>query len=337
MCSEDVTTRAQQRCAWVRSVVHNPAVDVRLASMDAGARSYWRIFPPSAAYPFILMDVPAGEESLEQWLQVQALWHEKKIRVPQVVCADIAQGFALLEDLGTKTALDVINAENADHWFALAIDQLVAIQQLHVPSHFAQFDDQVLQRDAHVFQEWFLERHLGVECDTADLSQLAHIHAILAESIAAQPQGFVHRDFMLRNLMPLTDGALAVIDFQDCLRGPLGYDPMSLFRDTGVTWPRQRVLDWLKQYHARALCAGIALPKYAQFLQDAELSGIQRHLKVLGIFARLHYRDNKSRYLKEIPRIFAHLEDALVHYPQLSALHSILERHVRPKLHYIAS
>jgi aminoglycoside/choline kinase family phosphotransferase len=194
-----------------------------------------------------------------------------------------------------------------------------------------EFGEALLQRDAGLFEDWFLRRHLGLELDCGEAEQLQGVQRQLMDNALAQAQVLTHRDFMPRNLMP-TQPELAVLDFQDCVRGPIAYDAISLFKDAFLSWPLARVDGWLAQYHQRARASGLPVPALARFQRDADWLGVQRHLKILGIFARLHYRDGKSRYLTDVPRFIAYLDEVLPRYPQLQPLADLLETRIKPAL-----
>ena len=200
-----------------------------------------------------------------------------------------------------------------------------------MPDGFGEFGEALLQRDAGLFDEWFLQRHLGLQLDCGEVEELQLAQRRLMDNALGQAQLMTHRDFMPRNLMPVEDGP-AVLDFQDLVRGPIAYDPVSLFKDAFLSWPLQRVDGWLARYHERARAAGLPVPDRATFLRDADWMGVQRHLKILGIFSRLHYRDGKSHYLEDVPRFIAYLDEVLPRHPQLSGLHALLERRIRPAL-----
>ncbi len=178
-----------------------------------------------------------------------------------------------------------------------------------------------------MFPEWFLGRHLGVTLDTDEQQALAGIFDRLVAAFMRQPQVLVHRDFMPRNLMPLANG-VAVLDFQDAVHGPLAYDVLSLFKDAFLSWPQVRIDRWISEYRTAAIDAGLPVPSVDGFQRDLDLTGMQRHLKVLGIFARLQHRDSKPRYLADAPRFIAYLKDTLSRHPEFAALDALLDRHV---------
>jgi aminoglycoside/choline kinase family phosphotransferase len=253
------------------------------------------------------------------------------VRVPQVLVQDVEAGFLLLEDLGGPTLAQVIDADSADAHFEAAVGQLLKLQKIAPPPGMGEFGEALLQRDAGLFEEWFLRRHLGIELDCAEAEQLQLAQRRLMDNALAQPRVLTHRDFMPRNLMPVADGP-AVLDFQDCVLGPIAYDPISLFKDAFLSWPLERVDGWLARYHERALAVGLPVPELARFRRDADWLGVQRHLKILGIFSRLHYRDGKSKYLPDAPRFIVYLDEVLPRYPELAPLRELLDSHIRPAM-----
>ena len=326
--------RAAARRDWARAAADAPALDLERASMDAGFRSYWRgVADPGTASErsLIVMDSPPDKEDVRPWLRIRDLLASGGVRVPRVLAEDADQGFLLLEDLGRETYLHAIGADNADALFEDALEQLLRLQAIAPPADLPAYDEALLTRELRLFDEWFLGHHLGVNLDCADLEALDLIHRRLIDAALSQPQVLVHRDFMPRNLMPAADGP-AVLDFQDAVRGPIAYDALSLFRDAFLSWPEPRVAGWLERYHARAAAAGLPVPPLARFLRDADWIGVQRHLKVMGIFARLHHRDAKPKYLADAPRFLAYLDAVVPKYPELAPLGELLDRHVRPAL-----
>lgn len=324
--------RAAARLDWARAAAADPRLLLERASADAGFRSYWRT-RGTGGTSLVVMDSPPALEDVRPWLRMHALLDGGGVRVPRVLARDADHGFLLLEDLGAETLLHVIDADNADVNFDAAIDQLLRIQAIPAPDDLPRYDEALLTRELRLFDEWFLGRHLGARLACGDLEALDLAYRILVDSALAQPRVLVHRDYMPRNLMPVDGGALAVLDFQDAVLGPVAYDPVSLFKDAFLGWPLERVDAWLAGYHARAAAAGVPVPaSSARFLRDAGLMGIQRHLKVLGIFARLHHRDGKPKYLADASRFLRYLDEVLPRYPELAPLAGVLDRHVRPAL-----
>lgn len=332
----DCPDRASARLAWARAATADAGLELARASTDAGFRSYWRATATGAGTPSrIVMDSPPDKEDVRPWLRIRELLESGGVRVPRVLARDIEAGFLLLEDLGADTYLQVIDAGNADVLFDAAIGQLLKLQALPCPSDMPVYDESLLARELRLFDEWYLGRHLGIRLDQDEMTQLEKVYQVLIDAALGQPQVLVHRDYMPRNLMPVpgepADGP-AVLDFQDAVRGPIAYDPLSLFKDAFLSWPEARVDAWLERYHARALAAGLPVPPLARFRRDADLIGVQRHVKVMGIFARLCHRDGKPKYLADVPRFVGYLDAVLPKYPELAPLAALLERRVRPAL-----
>ena len=321
--------RESIRLAWARQVLDDDIAHLQRASVDAGHRSYWR--SNGRGPDRIVMDSPPLLEDVRPWLKMRDLLENGGVRVPQVLARDVDAGFLLLEDLGGPTLAQILDDSNADAYFDAALTQLLRLQSIAPPADMGEFGEALLQRDAGLFEEWFLRRHLGLELDCGEAERLQLVQRRLMDNALAQAQVLTHRDFMPRNLMP-TQPELAVLDFQDCVRGPIAYDAVSLFKDAFLSWPLARVDGWLQQYHRRALAAGLPVPALARFQRDADWLGVQRHLKILGIFARLHYRDEKSKYLPDVPRFITYLDEVLPRYPELQPLADLLESRIKPAL-----
>lgn len=321
--------RETERLAWARQALSHPTLQLERASTDAGFRSYWRTvgLTPSR----IVMDSPPDQEDVRPWLAMRAQLASGGVRVPQVLAEDAEAGFLVLEDLGVNTYLHDIDEANADAMFDAAIDQLLKLQAIAPPAGLQRYDEAMLARELRLFDDWFCGRHLGMTLDCGDMETLDAAYRHLIDAALAQPQVLVHRDFMPRNLMQAGNGP-AVLDFQDAAVGPIAYNALSLFKDAFLSWPAPRVDAWLRHYHARASTAGLPVPSLERFLRDAELIGVQRHLKVIGIFARLHHRDGKPKYLADTPRFFVYLDEVLPRHPQLAGLHAFIEGKVKPAI-----
>ncbi|TCZ83894.1 aminoglycoside phosphotransferase family protein [Lysobacter sp. N42] len=321
--------REAQRLHWARAATGNPDIGLVAASADAGFRSYWRTVGESPTH--IVMDSPPDKEDVRPWLAMRDVLEAGGVRVPRVLARDVDHGFLLLEDLGAQTYLHVIIDTNADELFDAAVGQLLKLQAIAPPPGLPAYDKALLARELRLFDEWFLARHLGVEPDCDDLENLDAAYRVLIDAALAQPRVLVHRDFMPRNLMPTDDGAgPAVLDFQDAVVGPIAYDALSLFKDAFLSWPEARVHAWLADYHRRACEAGLPVPPLERFRRDADLIGVQRHLKVLGIFARLNHRDHKPKYIADASRFVAYLDAVVPRYPELAPLGRVIERRLRP-------
>ena len=327
-------SRAEARTAWTRATLRDDKAEPARASMDAGFRSYWRV--QTADGSRIVMDSPPDKEDVRPWLHVRDLLEAGGVRVPRVLAQDVEAGFLLLEDLGADTYLHVINGDNADTLFDDAVTQLLHIQAIAPPADLPAFDEELLARELRLFDEWFCGHHLGLALNCGDMDTLDGAYRVLIDAALAQPQVLVHRDFMPRNLMPAADGP-AVLDFQDAVHGPIAYDAMSLFKDAFLSWPDARVDAWLDRYHARAVEAGLPVPGLARFRRDADLIGVQRHLKIIGIFARLNHRDGKPKYLADVPRFFVYLDAILPKYPELAGLQGFIEHKVKPAIARLAA
>lgn len=321
--------RETERLAWARQALSNPTVDLERASTDAGFRSYWRTVGMSPSR--IVMDSPPDKEDVRPWLAMRDVLESGGVRVPQVLARDVDSGFLVLEDLGVNTYLHDIDEANADAMFDAAIDQLLKLQATQPPTDLPRFDEATITRELRMFDEWFCGKHLGMTLACDDMEVLDGAYRHLIDAAEAQSQVLVHRDFMPRNLMQ-AEGGPAVLDFQDAAVGPIAYDAISLFKDAFLSWPNDRVDAWLRHYHARATASGLPLPPLDRFLRDADLIGVQRHIKIIGVFSRLHYRDHKPKYLTDVPRFFVYLDEVLPKYPQLAGLHAFIETKIKPAI-----
>jgi len=325
----DTRFRDDARLAFAREATGDPTLVLDRASMDAGFRSYWR--GTALGISRIVMDSPPDLEDVQPWLHVRDLLEMHGVRVPHVLARDVERGFLLLEDLGGETCLQALARLEPDALMHAAFDQLARVQAVVPPLALPAFDEAMLRRELALFPDWFLGRHLGVTLSEDERDGWDSVQAYLVAAMLAQPQVFVHRDFMLRNLMPV-EGGVAVLDFQDAVVGPIAYDPASLLRDAFHSWPEAQADAWLAQWHARAASAGLPVPALERFRADVALTGVQRHLKVMGIFARLHHRDAKPKYLADVPRFLAYLDAVVPSHAALAPLAALLDRHVRPRL-----
>lgn len=328
-CLTDAATdpqRAAARLAWARRVLDRPTLQLERASSDAGFRSYWR-GDATHGRGVIVMDSPPALEDVRPWLEKHALLSHGGVRVPRIDACDPAHGFVLLEDLGPATYLDVLQPQNLSNLFDAAFDQLIRLQRIADLAGIRRYDDALYERDYRLFDEWFLGRHLGLDADCDVLDRMELIHRRLIDAGKAQAHVLVHRDFTARNLMP-AEGGPAVLDFQDAVVGPIAYDPISLVRDAFQSWPEATVHTALAGYHGMARAAALPVPPLERFLHDCDWIGVQRHLKILGIFARLHHRDGKSRYLVDAPRFVRYVLDVAARHDALAPLRDVFEEHV---------
>jgi aminoglycoside/choline kinase family phosphotransferase len=294
------------------------------ASADASFRRYFRISAGDKSW--IAMDAPPESEDCRPFVRVAGMLRDAGVHVPEVLAQDMDRGFLLLTDLGTRTYLDVLDETNADRLFSDAIDALIKWQTASRPDVLPAYDEALLARETGLFAEWYVRRHRGVELDTSLQQMLDDVIARLIARALAQPRVYVHRDYMPRNLM-ISQPNPGVLDFQDAVYGPVTYDVVSLFRDAFISWEEEKVIDWVVHYWERARRAGIPVqPDFGEFYRDFEWMGLQRHLKVLGIFARINYRDGKPAYLKDTPRFIAYAEAVAGRYADLAPLKRVLAR-----------
>jgi aminoglycoside/choline kinase family phosphotransferase len=295
------------------------------ASSDASFRRYFRI--KGAGGQFIVMDAPPDKENLEPFIQVAKLLARSQVNVPAIFQQNRVEGFLLLEDFGSECYLDRLNAHNASDLYHSAFDTLfllqtrTAIENSGLPS----YNEPLLQRELGIFEDWFLNEWLDRPIPAALWET---VRSLLVSSALEQPVTCVHRDYHSRNLMVLTDDSPGVIDFQDAVIGPITYDLVSLLRDCYIAWPQQQVEQWMTQYYQRLLQAGLIDVDTARFKRWFDLMGLQRHLKAIGIFARLHLRDGKSGYLNDIPRTLNYVMTISATYPELAEFSDFLRDHV---------
>ncbi len=314
--------RQQQLQAWVGTALGSAAPSLEPASSDASFRSYFRTSAGGRSY--IVMDAPPPQEDCRPFLRVAGLLKEAGVHVPAVLAEDLQRGFLLLEDMGRQTYLDVLDEGNADRLFGDAIAALILWQRATRSGQLPPYDRAFLHRELSLFPEWYVTRHLRLELTAMDMMALQDTFKRLEESALAQPQVFMHRDYMPRNLM-LSEPNPGVLDFQDAVMGPITYDITSLFRDAFVSWPEARVKDWRLKYRDAARHAGLPLPGVQEFERASDWMGMQRHLKVLGIFARINYRDGKPQYLKDVPRFLNYLREVGHLYKEFTPLLRLLD------------
>lgn len=308
---------------WITRLGRYPQFKLTPASSDASFRRYLRV--QHASGTAIVMDAPPERENCRPFLHVAQLMREAGLHVPEILALDLEQGFLLLSDLGTQTFLQVINADNADALFTDAMAALVRWQSASRMDALPAYDDTLLRQELALFPDWYLGKHLRLEQTPAQQATLNEINHLLVKRALAQPAVYVHRDYMPRNLMISTPNP-GVLDFQDAVYGPISYDVVSLFKDAFLSWPEERVRDWARQYWYAARAAALPIVSdFAEFYADFTWMGIQRHLKVLGIFARINYRDGKPAYLADTPRFFQYVRDAAARQRPLTPLARVFD------------
>ncbi|MHB1950548.1 MAG: aminoglycoside phosphotransferase family protein [Acidiferrobacteraceae bacterium] len=314
--------------AWIENTLGR--IDgIRPASSDASFRRYFRIVKDG--HSFIVMDAPPDRESVSAYVRIARRLAHIGLNVPEILAGDEARGFLLLTDLGDTPYLECLRSgRDVERLYGDALAALVTLQAggLADPGFLPPYDAGLLRREMELFPEWYLSKHLGRAPDAHERELLNQTFEVLVSSALEQPQVWVHRDYHSRNLMRVPRNNPGVLDFQDAVLGPITYDPVSLLKDAYVAWPRGRVVEWIKGFCRLATDSGLVAPHCEErFERWFDLMGVQRHLKVAGIFARLNYRDGKPGYLADIPRVLAYIEEVLPVYPELAPLSEIMTRY----------
>ena len=316
--STDLDPRAQRAREWALRELGLADAAFAPASADASFRRYFRLEHQGRSW--VLMDAPPEREDCKPFIHVAGLLLGAGLNGPQVLAQNLDEGFLLLGDLGRQTYLHVIGADNADALFTDAIAALVRWQLSTRPGELPLYDEALLRRELALFPDWYVARHLQRSLSPAQAATLERIDSLLVQSALAQPRVYVHRDYMPRNLMISTPNP-GILDFQDAVEGPISYDVVSLFKDAFLSWPAERVQVWARQYWTAGRAAGLPLPAdFDAFFRDFEWMGLQRHLKVIGIFARINYRDGKPHYLADVPRFIRYVRDTAGRYAELRPL-----------------
>ena len=328
-------TRIDTLRGWLKGLEPSWQLDLATlapASADASFRRYFRIESKNPTYPtLIVMDAPPQHEPLDAFIEIDLLLFEAGLHVPQILEQNIEDGFLLLSDLGHKTYLEALNNESANALYRDASHALVQMQLASKPNVLPNYDQALLQRELDLFPEWYLKQHLQLELSAIQTAQMRQAFALIIENNLAQEKVFVHRDFHSRNLMVTDQNNPGILDFQDAVYGPITYDAASLWRDAYIAWPEEKVIDWVIQFWEEGRKSGLPMPSdFGHFYRDFEWMGLQRHLKVLGIFARLFHRDGKDGYLKDIPLVLDYAIATANRYIELKPLARILEA-TRPK------
>jgi len=319
--------RLSQLQEWLPTLAVLTKVEtLRPASADASFRRYFRVDTPDGK-TLIAMDAPPPQENVGPFIHVAEVFGKAGVSVPKVLAQDVERGFLLLSDLGTTTYLNQLNNDTAHKLYIDAIDALVLLQTQSKPDVLPEYDRALLSRELQLFPDWYIAKHLNVTLTDDQKNTLAKVFDTLLANNLAQAQVFVHRDYHSRNLMVLPAGNPGIIDFQDAVYGPITYDLVSLLRDAYIQWDEEMVLDWVIRYWERAKRAGLSVaPDIDTFYRDFEFMGLQRHLKVLGIFARLYHRDGKDAYLKDMPLVMEYTLKAARRYSALIPLVRLIEK-----------
>jgi aminoglycoside/choline kinase family phosphotransferase len=307
---------------WLHAELGLASYELRPASADASFRRYFRLYLPGRS--LIVMDAPPEHEDIRPFERINRMLEGHGVHVPHIHASCAERGLMLLEDLGSTPYLACLDDASAARLYDDAMATLLLIQTCPTEG-LPSYDDELLIREMRLFDTWYLERHLGMRLCQDERELLEQTYVMLSERARAQPQVFVHRDYHSRNLMLTKDRSPGVIDFQDAVVGPLTYDLISLLRDSYIEWPEECVMHWAHAFYQRAREAGLTDTDWSTFRQDFDWMSAQRHLKVAGIFARLHHRDGKSGYLKDIPLTLRNLRKAVTPYPELSEFNQWLE------------
>lgn len=313
---------------WVETQFPNQSYTVQPASSDASFRRYFRIlFNNINDKPLIVMDAPPQYENCTPFLSVAHLFSAARVHVPAILAENLEQGFLVLSDLGNMTYLQALSDGNhdANDLYCDAVDALIKIQLTSRVGVLPDYDEALLYNELNVFSEWFIAKHLQINLTSSQKGVLDLTFARILQQVLSQPKVFVHRDYHSRNLMVASPNP-GIIDFQDAVYGPITYDLVSLFKDAYIRWDEERILDWTIRYWEKARKVGLPVAfDFADFYRDLEWMGVQRHLKVLGIFARLSHRDGKNVYLENMPLVMEYLRKTCERYRELHALLNLLD------------
>lgn len=301
---------------WLTSELKFENFTIEVASADASFRRYFRLFCDGKSW--IIMDAPPDKEDCQSFIYIARLIESAGVQAPHIFNVNEAQGFMLLSDLGCTAYLDKLNNESADRLYSDAIQSIVKMQT--IVADIPPYDKKLLQFEMSLFSDWYIGRHLGLTLDETQAEIISDTFSLLTESALQQATVFVHRDYHSRNLMVCDNNNPGVIDFQDAVNGSPTYDLVSLIKDCYIAWPRKKQLHWIDQF----LQLSPIETERQLFIKQLDFMGMQRHLKAIGIFARLNYRDDKPGYLKDIPRTLAYVVDVCQRYPELKKFASLL-------------
>jgi len=317
--------RLSQLQQWLENLSENTYTNLQPASADASFRHYFRVTNTQNHKTYVVMDAPPDKEDCSPFIQVTDLIRNVGVNAPNIISMDTQQGFLLLDDLGCTPYLEKLNNETADALYSDAIDALIKMQ--NIDATLPAYDKNLLQTELDLFETWYLNKHLDIQLNSRQKFSLASIFELLINNATEQPQVFVHRDYHSRNLMITDNNNPGVIDYQDAVIGPISYDLVSLFKDCYIEWPSDKVEHWLDLYLARLtpLITPTNFIEKQTLYRWFDLMGIQRHLKVLGIFSRLNYRDGKAQYLNDLPLTLKYIMDTCERYKELQPLKQLLE------------
>jgi len=315
--------RQQALIQWLQIVLPHSEFKLTTASADASFRRYFRVHLQDRT--LIAMDAPPPQENCEPFVRIAKLFGGAGVHVPQVLAQDLTLGFLLLSDLGDTTYLSQLNDASAPALYHDASQALIKLQLASRAGVLPDYDDALLTREMQLFPDWYIAKHLGIHLDEKQQAVLSSTFAMLNKNILSQGQVYVHRDYHARNLMVCDDNP-GVLDFQDAVYGAITYDLVSLFKDAYIRWDEEKIIDWLVRYWQNARKQSLPVPEdFSEFYRDFEYMGAQRHIKILGIFARLYHRDGKDGYLKDMPLVMDYLRRACERYIELKPLLRLLD------------
>ncbi|MEI7531758.1 MAG: phosphotransferase [Betaproteobacteria bacterium] len=322
--------RLEQIRFWLKSLPKDLQLipeTLESASSDASFRRYFRLQSRHSEHSsLIVMDAPPEKENILPFIQVAELFSEAGILVPKIVHQNQESGFLLLTDLGKSTYLSILTPQNAPSLYKDAANSLIKMQLSSTENRLPVYDLLLLQKELDLFPEWFLNKHLGYSLNSKENDSLKQVFKILLENISAQPKVYVHRDFHSRNLMHTEKNNPGILDFQDAVFGPITYDLASLLRDAYIEWDEETQLDYVVRYWESARKVGLPVrADFSEFYKDFEWMGLQRHLKVLGIFARLYHRDGKPSYVNDLPLVLKYTRKVAERYSAFKPLVRILD------------
>lgn len=325
--------RVRQLKQWLTEELGHADWQLEIASADASFRRYFRIVLPDKT--LIAMDAPPDKEDIKPFIHVATAFKNIGVNVPEIFAQDLTLGFMLLQDFGSTSFLDELNETTAGKLYQDALNALLTLQTAPKPEHesFPPYDEALLMREMALFPDWFLAKHLSITLTTEEQELLNQVFEILRDNALVQPQVWVHRDYHSRNLMIYPDDNPGIIDFQDAVDGAITYDLVSLLRDCYISWSDEQVSEWVAKYlqdlQQRGFCSEVSIDTFCLWF---DLMGMQRHLKAIGIFARLNYRDGKPGYLNDIPRTLVYVEKVCEKYPEFAGFAQLIQQKIKPAL-----
>lgn len=316
----DTDPRLWQVNEWLTAILPYSQFNLEVASSDASFRRYFRVHQHD--HSRIVMDAPPEHEDIDSFVRIAEFLSSTGTHVPRIFAKNLEQGFLLLSDLGNTSYLSALNEQSADALYRAAIDEIIKMQLAPTADiELASYDDEKLLAELRLFPDWFIQKHLSL----TPPPELNAVFELLIANASEQPQYFVHRDYHSRNLMLGADKEVGVIDFQDAVIGPVTYDLVSLLRDCYIEWPQNKLDNWLNYYFEQAVENQLLTDdNRSEFIRWFDLMGLQRHLKVLGIFCRLNYRDGKAGYMNDLPLTLKYVLEVTARYPELAPLHQYL-------------